>query len=66
MRLPAVEWTMDFDCACKALGLDRRRASRILHELKEDNLLGPADNVRIHIPSGDVYFGDECIGNLGE
>jgi len=57
-----VEWTTDFDYACKAMGLDRRRASKILHQLKK--FLGGDDNVLIHIPSGDVYYGDECIGNL--
>jgi len=59
-----VAWTSDFDYACKELGLDRRRASRVLHELKEDNSLGGDDNVLIHIPSRDVYYGEECIGNL--
>lgn len=59
-----IDWTADIDYACKALGLDRREASKVLHALKGHARLGGANNVLIEIPSGDVYYGDECIGNL--
>jgi len=59
-----ISWTKDFDHACRTLRVDRNQASRALHELKEAIGLGGADNVIIHLPSGDLYWGDECIGNL--
>jgi hypothetical protein len=52
------------DYAARALGIDRNVFSKILHEMKKDAGLGGNDNVRIMIPSGDVYFGSEFIGNL--
>jgi hypothetical protein len=52
------------DYAARALQMDRNVLSKILHEMKKDAGLAGDDNVRITIPSGDVYFGSEYIGNL--
>jgi hypothetical protein len=46
--------------------MDRNVLSNALHEIKKRAGLGGADNVRIMIPSGDVYDGSEYIGNLRE
>lgn len=46
--LEPIAWTADFDHACRALRVDRNRASRTLHELKQAAGLGGADNVSIH------------------
>jgi hypothetical protein len=63
--LPAAERsTGSPDYAARALRMDRDVLSRILHEMKKDAGLGGDDNVRIMLPSGDVYFGSEHIGNL--
>jgi hypothetical protein len=40
--------------------------SKVLHDIKHRAGLAPNDNVEITIPSGDVYFGSEYIGNLRE
>ena len=45
------------DYAARALRMDRNVLSKILHEMKKDAGLAGDDNVRITIPSGDVYFG---------
>ena len=52
------------DYAARALKMDRNDLSRAFHDLKDDAGLAPNDNVRIMIPSGDVYFGPQLIGNL--
>lgn len=52
------------DYAARALRMDRNLLSERLHLMKDDAGLGGDDNVRIMIPSGDVYFGSEHIGNL--
>jgi hypothetical protein len=63
--LPVAERsTTSPDYAARALRMDRNVLSRILHQIKNDAALGGDDNVRIMIPSGDVYFGSEHIGNL--
>lgn len=50
--------------AARAPRMDRNVLSERLHQMKDDVGLGGDDNVRIMIPSGDVYFGSEHIGNL--
>ena len=52
------------DYAARALRMDRDVFSRILHKMKKDAGLGGDDNLRVMLPSGDVYFGPEHIGNL--
>ncbi|MGH9810429.1 MAG: hypothetical protein ACRD9W_24815, partial [Terriglobia bacterium] len=52
------------DYAARALRMDRNVLSDILHKLKDRAGPGGANNIRIMIPSGDVYFGPEYIGNL--
>jgi len=54
------------DYAARALRMDRNVLSERLHDIKKDAGLAGDDNVRIMIPSGDVYFGSEVIGNLRE
>lgn len=54
------------DYAARALRMDRNVLSAILHDIKHHADLSGDDNVRIMIPSGDVYFGSEFIGNLRE
>ena len=49
-----------------ALGMSRNQLRGAIHSLKKANGLGGADNVIIHIPSGDVYFGPDFIGNLND
>ena len=44
--------------------MTRDELRRALHNLKDAIGLGGADNVEIHIPSGDVFFNGENIGNL--
>jgi hypothetical protein len=64
---PAAERsTTNPDFAARALKMDRNVLSNRLHDLKYRAGLGGGDNVRIMIPSGDVYFGAELIGNLRE
>lgn len=48
----------------RALRMTRKQLSRALHMIKDATGLGGADNVIIYLPSGDVYDGDELIGNL--
>jgi len=45
------------------LGLPRNRLGDMLHTLKEENSLGPADNVTFH-ENGDVEFEGVIIGNI--
>ncbi len=47
-----------------ALGLSRSGLRDAVHSIKRHSGLRGDDNVIIHIPSGDVLFGDEIIGNL--
>jgi hypothetical protein len=64
---PAVERsTTNPDYAARALKMDRNLLSARLHDIKGRAGLGGGDNVKIMIPSGDVYFGPELIGNLRE
>jgi hypothetical protein len=60
----SVRSTGNPDYAARALQMDRNELSRALHELKRAAGLAPDDNVRIMVPSGDVYFRSEYIGNL--
>jgi hypothetical protein len=50
--------------ACRALGLDYNAASDILHALKEGAGLSGADQCTFDTETGDVFYGDEYIGNL--
>lgn len=52
--------------AARALRMDRNALSAILHDIKKDAGLAGDNDVRIMIPSGDVYFRSELIGNLRE
>jgi hypothetical protein len=45
---------------------NRNVFSKILHDIKRRAALAPNDDVEIMIPSGDVYYGSEYIGNLRE
>ena len=58
--------TGDFKHACRALGLDHNAASDILHALKESAGLSGGDHCRFDTETGDVFYGDEYIGNLAE
>jgi hypothetical protein len=44
--------------------MDRSVFNRILHDIKKRAGLAGDDDVRIMIPSGDVYYDSEYIGNL--
>jgi hypothetical protein len=46
-----------------SLGMDRAEFNKNLHSLKK-RLLRGNDNVIIHVPSGDVFFNGEHIGNV--
>jgi hypothetical protein len=50
--------------AARALRMDRSVFNRILHDIKKRAGLAGDDDVRIMIPSGDVYYDSEYIGNL--
>ena len=50
--------------ACRALGMAAPEFSRNLHALKGAAGLSGSDNVIIHVPSGNVFFNGECIGNV--
>jgi hypothetical protein len=65
--LPVAERsTTNPDYAARALRMDRTVFSKILHDIKEHAGLVGGGDVRIMIPSGDVYFDSEYIGNLRE
>jgi hypothetical protein len=52
------------NAACRALGMDRFKFKENLHKLKDAHNLSGNDNVIIHVPSGDVFFGEEYVGNV--
>lgn len=58
--------TGDLKHACCALGLDYNAASDILHALKKKAGLSGGDNCTFDTETGDVFYGDEYIGNLVE
>ena len=58
--------TENFKYACRALRLDYGAASNILHALKEGAGLSGADQCTFDTETGDVFYGDEHIGNLTE
>jgi hypothetical protein len=65
--LPVAERsTTNPNYAARALRMDRNAFSERLHEIKDHAGLAGDDDVRIMIPSGDVYYGSEHIGNLRE
>ncbi len=47
-----------------ALGMTRLQLGAAIHSIKAGAGLGGSDNVLIHIPSGDVFFNGENIGNV--
>jgi RHS repeat-associated protein len=47
-----------------ALDMSRAELGTAIHSLKDAAGLGGADNIIIHIPSGDAFFNGEYIGNL--
>ncbi len=49
-----------------ALGMTRDQLRKAIHSLKAAIGLGGADNVQIHVPSGEVFFNGESIGNLND
>jgi hypothetical protein len=58
--------TGDLKHACRALGLDYSAASDILHALKKKAGLSGGDTCTFDTETGDVFYGDEYIGNLVE
>jgi hypothetical protein len=63
--LLAGSWTREVNGrTARGLGMSKRDLSDALHSLKAAVGLRGSDNVLIEIPSGDVYYGDEKIGNL--
>ncbi|MGH9352156.1 MAG: RHS repeat-associated core domain-containing protein, partial [Terriglobia bacterium] len=50
--------------AARALGMSRNQLGDAVHAIKGALGLGGADNVLLHVPSGDVYYNDEVIGNV--
>lgn len=64
--IEVVRWTSDVDEAARGLGMSRRAIGRAIHRLKNGLGLRGDDNLLIEIPSGDVYFNGENVGNLGD
>jgi hypothetical protein len=56
--------SQNFDYACRVLRLDRNVASDILHAIKDAANLSGADECTFDTETGDVFHGDEHIGNL--
>lgn len=50
--------------AARGLGMSSANFRRAIHSLKHGVGLGGGDDVLFHIPSGDVFFNGEYIGNL--
>ncbi|MEO8716084.1 MAG: hypothetical protein ABI369_13825, partial [Acetobacteraceae bacterium] len=50
--------------AARGLGMTRSGFRRAIHLLKDALGLSGDDTLQIHIPSGDVWFNGELIGNL--
>jgi len=55
--------TTKMNHAAHMLRLDRVQFSDMLHELKENSLLWPRDNVSVN-PNGDVYLQGKWIDNI--
>ena len=51
------------DFAAKMLGYDRKTFGAMIHVMKADLKLGPADNVKF-MDNGDVMFGGVVRGNM--
>ena len=58
--------TKNFRHACKRLKLDENDASDALHAAKEAHGLSAGDTCLFDTGTGDIIFGDEIIGNLGD
>jgi hypothetical protein len=58
--------TGEFKHACRELGLDPKAASKILHALKTKAGLSGGDHCTFDTETGDIFYGDEYIGNLVE
>ncbi|MGH7155566.1 MAG: hypothetical protein ACREF3_16685 [Acetobacteraceae bacterium] len=50
----------------KALGMSRDQLGDAIHTIKHAAGLGGADDILIHIPTGNVFFGGEWIGNVND
>ncbi len=50
--------------AAREPGMTDIQMSDAIHRLKEGAGLRGGDNLLFHLPSGDVYFNGEIIGNL--
>ncbi|HJS86306.1 MAG TPA: hypothetical protein VJ779_12675 [Acetobacteraceae bacterium] len=62
--IPVNYFTSDPNHAARALGLPRIGVGNAIHKLKDAAGLRGDDDVLIHIPSGEVYYNGESIGNL--
>jgi phage gpG-like protein len=59
------DWTRSIDnTTAGALRMSRSDLRKAIHSLKDHAGLRGDDDVVIHIPTGNVYFGDEVIGHL--
>jgi len=47
-----------------ALGMSRQSLGNAIESIKGANGLGGADNVQIHVATGNVFFNGEYIGNV--
>jgi hypothetical protein len=64
---PVNYYTSDINnSTAHALGMSRNQLRTAIHSLKDAAGLGGADNVVIHIPSGEVFFNGGSIGSLND
>lgn len=56
--------TMDERHAARGLGMSYNAIGRAIHRLKEALGLRGDENLLIEVPSGNVYFNGEIVGNL--
>ena len=64
--LAPVQFTRNFDYACRALRLNPKTASDTLHAVKDAHGLGAADNCTFDLKTGEILYNDDVIGNLGD
>ena len=62
--LTPVQFTRNFDYACRALRLNPKTASEALHAAKRVANVGNANDCTFDLKNGDILFNDEIIGNL--
>jgi hypothetical protein len=46
------------------LGMTRIALGNAIHDIKAENGLSGSDNLTFHLPTGDVYYGGQVIGNV--